>query len=212
MKKLVAFAFLCVLSTPVLAVDEPSRVVFFGDSLTAGHDLDPSLAYPALLQKKSDALGWKVKMVNAGLSGDTTAAALRRLPWTLKQKTDVLVIALGTNDGLRGLRPEITRSNLQKIIEDARKKSATMTIILCGLQIPPNYGRDYSGRFAALFPDLARKNNLLYVPFLLEGVGGVPSMNLADRVHPNKSGHVRIADNVWKILKPELARRLAREK
>jgi acyl-CoA thioesterase I len=184
-------------------------VVFFGDSITAGYGVDPSEAYPALVQKEIDALGWPFTVVNAGLSGDTTAAAERRLDWVLKRKADVLVIALGGNDGLRGVPPEATRASLQRMIDLARRKDPAMRIVLAAMRMPPNYGEDYAGRFAAMYPALARKNGLPAPPFLLEGVGGDPALNLPDRIHPTAEGHRRIARTMWKTLKPILSQLLA---
>lgn len=179
-------------------------LLFYGDSLTAGYGLDPTEAYPALIQQKiTDAkLDWKV--VNAGLSGETTAGGLRRLDWILRQSVDVFVIELGGNDGLRGLAPEITRTNLQTMIERIRAKNPRTTVVLVGMQIPTNMGPAYAQAFTKIFPELAEKNRTAFIPFLLEGVGGVPELNLPDGIHPTAAGHRIVADNVWKIIKPLL--------
>lgn len=183
----------------------PKNIVFLGDSITAGYGLSPEQAYPALIQKKIDGLKWPFRSVNAGLSGDTTAAGEQRLRWVMRQKVDVLVIALGANDGLRGLPPDAMGANLQKMIDFARKKEPGIKLILAGMVMPPNYGKDYTERYAAVFPALAKKNQLPFVPFLLDRVGGVSSMNQADRIHPNAEGQKVIAETVWGILKPVLS-------
>lgn len=183
-------------------------VLFLGDSITAGYGLDPSEAYPSLIQQKIDALGWPFRVANAGLSGDTTAAGTSRLKWLLRSNIDVMVLALGANDGLRGLPPESTRKNLQEIIDTAKKTRPGIAIILCGMKMPPNYGEAYTARYAEVFPELARKNQLPFVPFLLQDVGGKPEFNLPDRIHPNAEGHKIIAETLWTALKPVLQSRL----
>jgi acyl-CoA thioesterase-1 len=201
--------FLALMLVPGLLRAEPPKkltLVFFGDSITAGRGLTLADAYPALVQKKIDALHWPVTVVNAGLSGDTTAAGEQRLKWVLRQKVDVLVIALGANDGLRGIAPEVTEANLQRMIDFARSKNPTLTIVLAGMKMPPNYGKDYAARFEATFHTLAARNKLPLIPFLLEGVGGIPSMNQGDGVHPTVKGQARIAETVWTALKPILAK------
>jgi acyl-CoA thioesterase I len=179
-------------------------VLVLGDSLAAGYGLDPSEAFPALLQENVDANGWPDKVVNAGLSGDTSAGGLRRLDWLLKQKVDVLVLELGGNDGLRGIQPETTQANLQAIIDRTRKKCLGVRFIIAGMQMPPNMGADYAEKFAKVFPTLAKENKALLVPFLLEGVGGRSELNQADRIHPTAEGQRIVADNVWRVLKPIL--------
>ena len=195
---------LLVLAVPALATADVRTLVFFGDSLTAGLGVDPDQAYPALIQRKIDAahLAWRV--VNAGLSGDTTAGGLRRLEWVLRQPMDLIVVELGANDGLRGLKPEVTRANLQLIIDRIRTLRPGTRIVLAGMQLPTNLGADYTGKFAAIYPDLAKRNDLPLIPFLLEGVGGHPELNQGDGMHPTPAGHERVADNVWKVLAPLL--------
>jgi len=195
---------LLVLAVPALATADVRTLVFFGDSLTAGLGVDPDQAYPALIQRKIDAahLAWRV--VNAGLSGDTTAGGLRRLEWVLRQPMDLIVVELGANDGLRGLKPEVTRANLQLIIDRIRTLRPGARIVLAGMQLPTNLGADYTGKFAAIYPDLAKRNDLPLIPFLLEGVGGHPELNQGDGMHPTPAGHERVADNVWKVLAPLL--------
>lgn len=180
------------------------RIVFVGDSLTAGYGLAPTQAFPALIQDKITAQGWPFRVVNAGLSGDTTAAGLRRINWVLQQPLAVLVLALGANDGLRGLPVDAAQRNLQAMIDRTREKNPASKIVLAGMQAPPNLGPDYTARFRAIFPTLATANGTALVPFLLEGVGGIPSLNLPDGIHPTAAGHQRIAETVWQVLEPVL--------
>jgi len=179
-------------------------VLVLGDSLAAGYGLDPSEAFPAVLQEKIDALGWPDKVVNAGVSGDTTAGGLRRLEWLLKQKVDVLILELGGNDGLRGIQPESTKANLQAIIDRTRQKYPQVQIIVAGMQMPPNMGADYVARFADVFPAVAKQSKARLVPFLLEGVGGRSELNQADGIHPTAEGQKLVAENVWRVLRPIL--------
>lgn len=202
---------LLILRGLLIAAPTPRVILFLGDSITAGLGLDPSLAFPALIQQKIDAQGWDFRVVNAGQSGDTSAGGLGRLNWLLKNRVEVLVLELGANDGLRGLPVETTRKNLQAIIDHTKAKYPEAKVIIAGMKVPPNMGGDYSRKFEAVFADLAKKNNAPLVPFILEGVGGVPSLNLADGIHPNAKGQQRVADNVWKVLEPIL-RSLAAQK
>ena len=179
-------------------------IFVLGDSLAAGYGLDPSEAFPALLQKKVDEAGLKFSVVNAGISGDTSAGGLRRIDWLLKRRVDVLVLELGGNDGLRGIPVAATRTNLQAIIDRTKQKYPQAQIVVAGMQMPPNMGADYNAAFAKMFPDLARSNNAALVPFLLEGVGGKPELNLPDMIHPTAEGHQIVAGNVWKVLRPVL--------
>jgi len=186
------------------ASKEPRVVVCLGDSLTAGYGLDQAQAYPALLQKSIDALGWKFKVVNAGLSGETTAGGLRRLDWVLKRRIDVLILALGANDALRGIPLETTRQNLDQILTRTRAKNPDAQLVVAGMLIPPNWGREYFTGFRAIFPQLAKKHQAGLIPFLLEGVGGKPDLNFPDGIHPTAEGHRAVAANVWKVLEPVL--------
>jgi acyl-CoA thioesterase-1 len=179
-------------------------IIILGDSLAAGYGLDLTEAFPALLQKKVDEAGLKFSVVNAGVSGDTSAGGLRRIDWLLKRKVDVLVLELGGNDGLRGIPVAATRTNLQAIIDRTKQKYPQAQIVVAGMQMPPNMGADYNAAFAKIFPDLARANNAALIPFLLEGVGGKPDLNLPDMIHPTAEGHKIVAENVWKVLKPVL--------
>jgi acyl-CoA thioesterase-1 len=177
-------------------------VLFLGDSLTAGYGVDPSQAYPAIIQTKIDARGWRFRVVNAGQSGDTSAGGLSRLEWLLKNRIDVLVLELGGNDGLRGLPVENTRANLQAIIDRTRQRYPQVKIIIAGMKLPPNWGGDYGRRFEQMFAELAKKNKAALIPFVLEGVGGVRNLNQPDAIHPTPEGHKLVAANVWKVLEP----------
>ena len=179
-------------------------IVVLGDSLAAGYGLDLSEAFPALLQKKIEAAGLRFSVVNAGLSGDTSAGGLRRIDWILKRRVDVLVLELGGNDGLRGIPVGVTRTNLQSIIDRTKQKYPTAQIVVAGMQMPANMGAAYNTAFEKIFPDLARRNSAALVPFLLEGVGGKPELNLPDMIHPTAEGQKIVAENVWKALKPVL--------
>jgi acyl-CoA thioesterase-1 len=182
------------------AAAEPKVIVFFGDSITAGLGVDPDEAYPALIQRKLDATGQAWRAVNAGLSGETTAGGLRRLDWVLRQPVDIFVLELGGNDGLRGIASENSRSNLEAMITRIRAKYPHVAIVLAGMQLPTNLGPDYTRQFAAMFPELAEKHHTALIPFLLEGVGGVPGLNQADGIHPTAEGHKLLADTVWRTL------------
>ncbi len=181
-------------------------IVFFGDSLTFGYGLDDpgAEAYPALIQKKIAEAHLNYRVVNAGLSGETTAGGLRRVDWVLRQPIDVFVLALGGNDGLRGLAPAVTAENLKAIVGHVRAKYPAAKIVLAGMQMPPSMGPDYARDFGAIFPALAREEHLTLIPFLLEGVGGREDLNQADRIHPTAAGHEVVAENVWKVLRPLL--------
>ncbi len=196
----------CASPLPAVSVDssQTRTILFFGNSLTAGYGLDPEQAFPALIQKKIDSLGWHYRVVNAGLSGETSAGGLRRIDWLLRQRVDVLVLELGGNDALRGLPLTATRQNLQGIIDKTRKRYPKVKIVIAGMQMAPNYGREYVSGFRALYPELAEKNGAALIPFLLEGVAGEPELNLPDRMHPNAAGHKIVAQNVWKVLAPLL--------
>lgn len=186
------------------AAPQPKIVLFLGDSVTAGYGLEPSQAYPALIQEKIDAKRWHFKTVNAGQSGDTSSGGLNRMDWLLRSRVEVLVLELGGNDGLRGLPVETTKKNLQAIIDRTKKKYPDAKIILAGMKVPPNMGSDYTKRFEAIFAELAKKNKTALIPFILQGVGGVRELNLPDGIHPTAKGHEIVAANVWKVLEPVL--------
>jgi acyl-CoA thioesterase I len=183
------------------------RVLILGDSITAGYGLDPEEAYPALLQKKIDAAGLPYTVKNAGVSGDTSAGGLRRIDWALgKEGADVLVVALGGNDGLRGISPKQTSENLAGIIDKARAKNPAITVVLAGMEMPSNMGGEYTAEFKAVFPKVASEKKAALVDFLLAGVGGDDKLNQPDRIHPNAEGQRIVAENVWKVLQGELGK------
>lgn len=183
----------------------PRTILFYGDSLTAGYGLEDAStqAFPALLQNKITAAGLPYRVVNAGLSGETSAGGLRRIDWVLRQPVAVLVLELGANDGLRGLAPELARQNLQKIIDKVRQKNIGVRVVITGMRMPTSMG-DYARQYEAIFPVLAEANQAALVPFLLEGVGGEARLNQADGIHPTAEGHARIAETVWPVLEPVL--------
>lgn len=185
---------------------EPRTIVFLGDSLTAGYGLaSPNTdAYPALVQQKIDAAQLDYRVVNAGLSGDTSAGGLRRVDWILRQPVDIFVLALGANDGLRGIDPAVTRRNLQSILDRVRAKYPEAKLVLAGMQMPPTMGADFARAFADMFPALAEKNRATLIPFLLDRVATISSLNQGDGIHPNPRGHTLLAENVWQVLRPLL--------
>lgn len=188
------------------AAETPKTILFLGNSITAGYGIDPSQAFPSLIQEKIDAKGWNFRVVNAGQSGDTSAGGLSRMDWLLRSRSrvDVLILELGGNDGLRGLPVEVTRKNLQAIIDRTRERYPKLKVVVAGMRVPPNMGRDYGRRFQATFADLAKKNDAALIPFVLEGVGGVRELNLPDGIHPTAKGHEVVAATVWKVLEPVL--------
>lgn len=178
-------------------------IVCFGDSITAGYGLDDTNdAFPALIQQKIDALGLNYTVINSGVSGETTAGGKSRIDWVIKQPVDVFLLELGANDGLRGVPLTETRANLQAIIDIVKQKSPKTTIILAGMELPPNMGQAYTDEFRKLYADLAKANAVAFIPFILKDVGGIPSLNLADGIHPNVEGHKILANTVWETLKP----------
>jgi acyl-CoA thioesterase-1 len=184
-------------------------VVFLGTSLTAGYGLGEDQAYPALLQEKIDSAGLPFRVVNAGLSGETSAGGLRRLEWTLQQPVDVLVIELGANDGLRGLDTDALRANLDSIIVRTQRRYPQARIVILGMEAPPNHGGEYTRQFRDAFASAARDHNAAFLPFLLQGVAANGALNLDDGIHPNAEGHRRIARNVWSVLGPVLTQKAA---
>ena len=175
-------------------------ILFFGNSLTAGYGLDIKESFPSLIQNRLDSLDLKYTVINAGLSGETTAAGKNRLNWVLKQKVDIFVLELGANDGLRGIPLSETRANLQTIIDVVLEKNSNTQIILAGMQIPPNMGQEYTTEFRTIFPDLAKENEIELIPFLLDGVAGIPDLNLPDGIHPTAEGQKIVRENVWVVL------------
>jgi len=177
-------------------------VLIVGTSLTAGLGVDPEEAYPAVLQEKIDDAGLRYRVVGAGVSGETSAGALRRLDWLMRQRIAVLVLETGANDGLRGQDPDATRANIQAIFDRARRQEPPPRLVLIAMEALPNYGADYRRRFRGIYPELSKANQAVLVPFLLEGVAGEERLNQADGIHPTAEGHRRVAENVWTALRP----------
>ncbi len=177
------------------------NILFFGTSLTAGYGLDPTEAYPALIQNRVDSLKMPYNVINGGLSGETSAGGKGRIDWLLKQPVDVFVLELGANDGLRGLPVAQTIKNLQDIIDRVKAKYPNVKLVMAGMQVPPNMGAKYASDFKNIFPDLAKKNQMALIPFLLDKVGGIPKLNQADGIHPTAEGDKILAENVWVVLK-----------
>jgi len=184
--------------------NQSKRIVFLGDSLTAGYSLPIDQSYPSLIQAKIDQSGLSYRVLNSGISGDTTAGGLRRLDWILRQPVDTLVIALGANDGLRGLPLEEVESNIVKMIEKVRTASPDTRVLLAGINLPLNMGDEYRAAFEAIYPRVAARHQLPLLPFMLEGVAGVPELNLPDGIHPTAEGHRIIADHMWRFIRPLL--------
>lgn len=204
---LIALLVLCLGEGAALSATTNTPVkslVVLGDSLSAGYGVDPAEAWPALVQEKIRAAGLPYALVNAGVSGDTTAGGLRRLDWLLRRPVDVLLLELGGNDGLRGLQLAATRTNLQAVIDRTRAKWPDARIVLAGMKLPANMGESYVTEFESIYPALAATNNVTLIPFLLEGVGGRAELNLPDQIHPNPAGHRVVASNVWQVLEPVL--------
>jgi acyl-CoA thioesterase-1 len=184
--------------------DTRPRIIFLGDSLTAGLGLDATDSFPALIEQRLRRDGYDFDVVNAGVSGDTSAGGLRRLDWALSEGVPkILIVALGGNDGLRGLPPEQLEANLAAIIERGQKEG--LDVILAGMEAPPNFGADYTAAFRSVYPRLAKRYNVRLIPFLLEGVAGDPAFNQSDGIHPNRRGAEMVADLVWKTLEPAVA-------
>jgi acyl-CoA thioesterase I len=176
-------------------------ILFLGTSLTAGYGIDPELAYPALIQQRIDSAGLNYHVVNAGVSGETSAGALRRVDWLLQQQpVSILVLETGANDGLRGLPSDSLRANIRTILERTRELQPAAKLVLVGMRMPPNYGRSYTREFESVYPELARSTGAALVPFLLEGIGGVNVLNQPDGVHPTADGHRKMAETVWRVL------------
>jgi acyl-CoA thioesterase I len=184
---------------------ERPRIVAFGDSLTAGLGVSTEESYPAQLQRRLDALGYHYRVINAGVSGDTTAGALRRVPWVLNGTPALVILEMGGNDGLRGLSLDQTRANLEQIIE--RLQQAGVRVVLAGMKLPPNYGKDYTVGFEAIYPSLAKRYRLPLIPFFLEGVAASPTLNQTDGIHPTGQGYEIIAEQVLTAIRPLLVQR-----
>ena len=193
------------------AIDESAaeeaavHVLVIGNSIAAGYGLDPDESFPARLQERADDQGWDVHITNAGLSGDTTAGGLNRLPWLLQTPVDIVVLELGGNDGLRGIDPQTTRSNLMAMVDTTQARYPNAQVLLAGMQVPPNMGQEYADAFRDVFPDVANAHDAVtLIPFVLDGVGGEPDLNQADGIHPTAEGQRIVADNVWEYLAPML--------
>ena len=188
-----------------VSTDQKPVILFYGDSLTAGYGLStPEQAFPALVEQNLHKKGKQIKVVNAGLSGETSAGGLTRINWVLRQPVDIFVLELGANDGLRGLPIEQTEKNLQAIIDKVKEKNPSAKIVIAGMLVPPNMGPDYTASFQKVFPTLAKKNNATLIPFLLKDVAGDEKLNQSDGIHPNAEGHQIVARNVVKVIEPLL--------
>ncbi len=199
-KVLSIFLFLLIPLDPA-----PKVILFYGDSLTAGYGLSTEEAFPALVEKKLNKTTKVARVVNAGLSGETSAGGLTRLDWVIRQHIDIFVLELGANDGLRGLPLEQTEKNLQQIIDKVKTKYPRVKIVVAGMMVPPNMGPEYTTKFRKIFPELAKRNNATLIPFLLQDVAGNEKLNLGDGIHPNPEGHKIVAENVSKVIEPLLA-------
>jgi acyl-CoA thioesterase-1 len=185
-----------------LPAADQRTILFLGTSLTAGLGVDPDSAYPAVIQRRLDSAGIAIQVINGGVSGETSAGALRRIPFVLRGPLSIVVIETGANDGLRGLDADSTRANIEAIIAAIHARDSTTRIVLAGMEAPPNMGPRFTAGFRAIYPRLAREHRLPLVPFLLEGVGGIDTLNQPDGIHPTPRGHRLVADNVWRILLP----------
>jgi len=187
-------------STPE-TVQSKKLILFFGNSLTAGYGIEAEDAFPGLTAARIDSLGLDYRVINAGLSGETTASGLSRLDWFLEEEPAIFILELGGNDGLRGITPSETKKNLKGIIQLVRSKHPETVIVLAGMQIPPNMGQEYTKEFSELFPQVAAEENVQLIPFLLEGVAGNPDLNLPDGIHPTEEGHLIVFETIWKNIK-----------
>jgi len=183
-----------------VTVTKKKSIVFYGNSLTAGYGVSPSEAFPAIIQKKIDSLGLPYNVINAGVSGETSSGGKTRIDWILREPVDIFILELGANDGLRGTALSETKRNLQDIIDKVKTKYPNAKLVFAGMEIPPNMGQAYTTEFRNIYTDLAAKNKMTLIPFLLEGVGGEPELNQADGIHPTAEGHIIVAGNVWKQL------------
>ena len=181
-------------------ITKKKTIVFFGNSLTAGYGLSPEQAFPALIQNKIDSLGLPYQVINAGVSGETSSGGKTRIDWILREPVDIFILELGANDGLRGTQLSETKKNLQDIIDKVKAKYPAAKLVFAGMEIPPNMGQAYTTEFRNIYTELAAKNNMTLIPFLLESVGGEPDLNQEDGIHPNQQGSIIVAKNVWKQL------------
>ena len=181
-------------------VTKKKTIVFFGNSLTAGYGLSPEQAFPANKKKKIDSVGLPYNVINAGVSGETSSGGKTRIDWILREPVDIFILELGANDGLRGTQLSETKKNLQDIIDKVKAKYPETKLVFAGMEIPPNMGQAYTTEFRNIYIELAAKNKMTLIPFLLEGVGGEPELNQSDGIHPTAEGHLIVAENVWKQL------------
>ena len=196
MQRTLYFIFSLFLTLTVCAQD---KILVLGDSLTEGYGVDPKYSFPSYLQRILDEKKLKYKVINGGVSGSTTASGLNRMNWYLKGKPKVMILALGANDGLRGLKLADSKKNLEEIIKKA--KNQKVKVLMAGMQMPPNYGKDYTTSFKKMFENIAKTHNLKFMPLLIEGVAGVKELNIEDGIHPNRKGYQVIAKNVFEYLK-----------
>ena len=203
-KKLTHFLLLIVLILPFSAHSENHTftILFLGDSLTEGYGVDKPHSYVALVEKELIAKGKKIKILNGSVSGSTTSSGMKRLKWFKKAKPDILVLALGANDGLRGVKIDVSHKNLEEMIKYALKNK--MQVLLAGMMLPPNYGPEYTNKFKSMYDLLTEKYKISRIPFILEGVAGNKTLNQADGIHPNEKGHLILKSTVLKYLEPML--------
>ncbi|MEO0726496.1 MAG: arylesterase [Bacteroidota bacterium] len=190
--------------TEQVAPQERPRIVFFGNSLTAGYGLDEKFSFPSRVQEKLDSSGFAYQVVNAGISGETTAGGVSRIDWVMEQPISIFVLELGGNDVLRGFDLKNTRENLRQIFDAVQAKYPEAKLVVAGMEAPPNMGEDYTSNFRQIYRELAADYEAALIPFLLDGVGGIPELNLPDRIHPNEEGQKIVAQNVWDIIYPLL--------
>jgi len=205
MKLKVTFFIIITFLSLNLSAQEQETILFFGDSITAGYGLTEEQAFPAIIQQKIDSLGLNYKVINSGLSGETTAGGLRRIDWVLQQHVDIFVLELGGNDGLRGIDPLNSKQNLQGIMDKVRETYPEADILLTGMEAPPNMGQTYTSRFREIYTELRNENEVSFMPFILEGVAGDPDLNQSDGIHPTEAGHRVVADDLWEYLRPMLS-------
>ncbi len=205
-KKLAKVTVLCafLIGFNTLLAFGQKNILMFGDSITAGYGLSEEQAYPALIQNKIDSLNLNHNVINAGLSGETTAGGARRVDWILQQEVDIFLLGLGGNDGLRGIDPSNTKKNLITIIEKVRAKDPEIDIILAGMEAPPNLGQQYTSEFRSVFSEVAAEKDVIFMPFLLEDVAGVEELNQPDGIHPTGKGQQIIANHIWTYIEPLL--------
>ncbi|PAU93091.1 arylesterase [Aliifodinibius salipaludis] len=201
---LTVIVLISLLPMMVYGQEPPKRILFFGDSITAGYGIGEENAFPAFIQQKIDSLDWNFKAVNGGSSGETSAGGLSRIDWMLRQPVSVFVLELGGNDGLRGIDLDATKQNLQKIIDKVEAKYPDASIVITGMQVPPNLGPDYTREFKEIYPELAEENNAELIPYFLDELGGDSELMQSDGIHPTEAGHRLLADKTWNVLKPIL--------